>query len=390
MGNRYAQFAATAVQDLLRDEHGLLAFPGSAAKLQVRKPNETLATLDLTPFAATPAPSSALSFFDGAYTVEDLLAAYAEARHSLPFEEDDAQAMERVAPYARQFIESVLSRAKARLSNDQAQLVAQWVKHLDVYCAVRSVESLLYSRADLALLEAGRELGWSVHFDHLAIRCGTRAHLDAERVEELLTEQHGYVASQVPEESFYQFPDGWNAYPVYKLLNNGQMLRVFIDQSDAEDRVQIIQHWNRVYGYTAHHLAMRATRLEGNQRVAVPLSEVMAVLAQRGVSIMTPTGEYTQGLLLQVFTRPEKDSAIPLTLKAELAKTDVTLPQVIENAKLLELVSRLEMKTPLARQLFGLYGLDFDPANPLHSAPLYQYFLPEQAAHVIKTSQQVS
>lgn len=389
MGNRYAQFAATVVQDLLRDEHGLHALPGSATKIQVQKPDASVATMDLTPFAATPAPPTALPFFDGVHTVEELLAAYTEARHSLPFEEEDAQAMERVAPYARQFLETVLSRAKTRLTNAQAQLVADWVKHLDVYCAVRSVESLLYSRADLALLEAGRDLGWSVHFDHLAIRCGSRAHWDAERVEELLTEQHGYVASQVPEESFYQFPDGWNAYPVYKLLSNGQMLRVFIDQSDAEDRMQIIQHWNRVYGYTAHHLAMRATRLEGNQRVAVPLPDVMAALAKRGVGIMTPTGEYTHGLLLQVFTRPEKDTAIPAALKTELAKTDASLPQVIENAKLLELVSRQEMKTSHARQLFGLYGLNFDPVNPLHSAPLYQYFLPEQAAHVIKTSQQV-
>jgi len=389
MGNRYAQFAATVVQDLLRDEHGLHALPGSATKIQVQKPDASVATMDLTPFAATPAPPTALPFFDGIHTVEELLAAYTEARHSLPFEEEDAQAMERVAPYARQFLETVLSRAKTRLTNAQAQLVADWVKHLDVYCAVRSVESLLYSRADLALLEAGRDLGWSVHFDHLAIRCGSRAHWDAERVEELLTEQHGYVASQVPEESFYQFPDGWNAYPVYKLLSNGQMLRVFIDQSDAEDRVQIIQHWNRVYGYTAHHLAMRATRLEGNQRVAVPLLDVMAALAKRGVGIMTPTGEYTHGLLLQVFTRPEKDTAIPAALKTELAKTDASLPQVIENAKLLELVSRQEMKTSHARQLFGLYGLNFDPVNPLHSAPLYQYFLPEQAAHVIKTSQQI-
>lgn len=389
MGNRYAQFAGHAVEDLLRDERGLLAVPGSPTKLQVRKANGTVATMDLTPFAAAPTAPTALRFFEGVRTVTDLLTAYADARSSLPFEEDDTQAMARVAPYARQFIEAVFQRAQVRLRADHAQLVADWVKHLDVYCAVRSVESLLYSRADLALLEVGRELGWSVHFDHLAIRCGTRAQLDAERVAELLTAQHGYVASQVPEEAFYQFPDGWNAYPVYKVLTNGQMLRLFIDQSDAEDRAQIIQHWNRVYGYTAHHLAMRATRLEGNRRIAVPLAEVMSALAKRGVGIMTPTGEYTQGLLLQVFTRPEKDTAIPAALKSELATIDPALPQVIENAKLLELVSRQEMTPFHAQQLFRLYGLDFNPADPLHSAPLYPYFLPEQAAHVIKTSQQV-
>lgn len=389
MGNRFAQFAASVVQDLLRDEHGLLSFPGSATKIQVRKDDASLATMDLTPFAATAGAPTAHIFFDGVSSVSDLLAAYAKARQSLPFEEDDAQAMVSVAPYARQFLDAVLARAQTRLAPDQAQLVADWVKHLDVYCAVRAVESLLYSRADLALLEAGRELGWSVHFDHLAIRCGTRARLDAERVEALLSEKHGYVASQVPEEAFYQFPDGWNAFPVYKILSNGQLLRVFIDQSDAEDTKQIIQHWNRVYGYTAHHLAMRATRLEGNQRVAVPMAEIMAVLSHRGVGIMAPTGEYTHGLLVQAFTRPEKDTAVPASLKEGLASVDSNLPQVIENAKLLEVVSRKEMKTHLARQLFALYGLDFDPTDPLHSAPLYQYFLPEQAAHVIKTSQQL-
>jgi len=34
--------------------------------------------------------------------------------------------------------------------------------------------------------------------------------------------------------------------------------------------------------------------------------------------------------------------------------------------------------------------LKYDDNNPHHSAPLYQYFLPVQAAHVIKTSQQVA
>lgn len=64
--------------------------------------------------------------------------------------------------------------------------------------------------------------------------------------------------------------------------------------------------------------------------------------------------------------------------------------KTIENAKLLELVSRRELDPELARQYFALYSLEYDVKNPHHSAPVYQYFLPAQAAHVIKTSQQVT
>jgi hypothetical protein len=58
----------------------------------------------------------------------------------------------------------------------------------------------------------------------------------------------------------------------------------------------------------------------------------------------------------------------------------------IENAKPIELVSRREMPLAFARRLYALYGLEFAPDNPRHSAPLYSYFLPAQAAHVIRTS----
>lgn len=103
------------------------------------------------------------------------------------------------------------------------------------------------------------------------------------------------------------------------MLDNGQVLRLFIDQSDAGHPAQIIQHWNHVYGYTAHHLAMRATRLQAGARVAVTLDEMIEALSNRGIGIMEATGYYTEGLLLQVFTRPERAARIPEAIKEFLA-----------------------------------------------------------------------
>jgi hypothetical protein len=196
------------------------------------------------------------------------------------------------------------------------------------------------------------------------------------------------VPSQVEGEDFYRFEDGWNAYLLYKILENGQVLRLFIDQSDAGNPAQIIQHWNRVYGYTAHHLAIRATRFEDGRRVAVGLSKLMHAVEAEGVGIMTPTGDYTDRLLLQVFTRPERNRNVPERLREVLRSCGAGLETVIENAKLLELLSRREMPPELAEAFFGLYDLPYEPDNPLHSAPIYNYFLPEQAAHVIRTSVQ--
>jgi len=361
-------------------------FPGSQAKVQVARGDEEIVTLDLTPFKATVQSVSAARYFSSVDTVPHLLSAYEAAKHDHVFETNYPDAMLRVSDYAQEFLQTIFKRAQQLLTDNQAAMVGKWLAELDVYTAVKSVESLLNSRADVALLEEAQQRNWTVHFDHLAIRCGSRANGDAERVVEMLKEYHGYVSTQFPEEAFYQFPDGWNAYPLYKILENGQVLRLFIDQSDAGHQTQIIQHWNHVYGYTAHHLAIRATVVEDEQRLAVPLADVMNALSQRNIGIMTPTGEYTSGLLLQVFTRPEKNTAIPETLKQSIAQYSPDLAVMIENGKLLELVSRKEMATDKARRLFDLYGLKYDVNNPVHSAPIYQYFLPAQAAHVIRTS----
>lgn len=384
------RFAVELVREVTQAHKTLQPDSVRGERLLANDNSNHSAILNLEPFYTQPSSHTAAKFFTNISTIHELLGAYRAARRSMRFENDLPDAMTNVSDYANTFLTQILRDATATCSDQHAKLIAMWVKNLDVYCAVKAVESLLNSRADIALLEVARERNWTVHFDHLAIRCGTKAHLDAERITQLLLNEHGYVASQIPEEGYYQFPDGWNAYPVYKLLSNGQVLRLFIDQSDADHPTQIIQHWNRVYGYTAHHLAMRATRLDHGQRIAVTLDEIMEALKQRGVGIMTPTGEYTAGLLLQVFTQPERDGQIPIDLKNKLEAIYPQLGKIIANAKLLELVSRREMEPAAAKRLYALYGMHYDANNPLHSAPVYTYFLPAQAAHVIKTSQQVA
>jgi len=295
-----------------------------------------------------------------------------------------------VHDYARLFMNQLLAQAEKTYSDTQARLIAAWVSHLDIYVAVKAVESLLNSKADMALLELAAVRRWTVHFDHLAIRCGHAGRRDAERVVDLLRTHHGYTPTQVAGEDFYQFSDGWNAYPLYKILDNGQVLRLFVDQSDAQHPAQIIRHWNRVYGYTAHHMGLRATILINGVRRAITLREMMDALAKQSIAALTPTGDYTQGLLLQVFTKPERNSTLPEDLINELRAVDPELERMVQNAKLLELVSREEVSAPLAEHYFKLYGLRYDAGNPLHSVPAYQYFLPAQAAHVINTSVQTS
>jgi len=387
MGNEFSQFARQVAKNLIENEN-FEQIAGSAEKVQTTRGDHEIVNLDLTPFIARPMPATAANYFSSVESVSHLLSAYSAAKHDNVFETNLPDAMLHVSSFADDFLKKIFARAQHILTDSQAELVGKWLSNLDVYTAVKSVESLLNSHADLALLEEAAQRNWIVHFDHLAIRCGSRANRDAERIVDMLIHYHGYTSPQVAGEAFYQFDDGWNAYPLYKILDNGQVLRLFIDQSDAGNNKQIIQHWNHVYGYTAHHLAIRASMMENGERVAVQLQVVMDALQGRGIEILTPTGEYTSGLLLQVFTRPEKNTAIPDNIKQSLGQIDTELNRMIENGKLLELVSRKELPADLAQKLFKLYGLKYDPANPLHSAPIYQYFLPAQAAHVIRTSVQ--
>ena len=86
-----------------------------------------------------------------------------------------------------------------------------------------------------------------------------------------------------------------------------------------------------------------------------------------------------------MFTRPKKNDETPDVILQSISALD-GLQAKIGNAKLLELVSRREMPADRIEAYFSLYGLRYDESNPLHSAPVYQYFLPAQAAHAIKTS----
>ncbi|MBI3776585.1 MAG: hypothetical protein HY273_13760 [Gammaproteobacteria bacterium] len=390
MRTAHQTYAALLSDALLRQHSALKKSTDAKYRIIAQKKPGEAASLDITPFVATPKPAAAAAFFSGVRSVADLIAAYHRARESKPFENDLATIRGQVHDYARAFMSQLLAQAEKTFSTEQARLIAAWVCNLDIYVAVKAVESLLNSKADMALLEIAADYKWTVHFDHLAIRCGHAGRRDAERVVEMLRQHHDYVPTQVAGEDFYQFSDGWNAYPLYKILDNGQVLRLFIDQSDAQHSTQIIRHWNRVYGFTAHHMGLRATLLENGVRRAVTLLELTAALAQRQIAALTPTGDYTQGLLLQVFTKPERNADIPDDLKLELRLIDPELERAVQNAKLLELVSREEAPATLAPHYFALYGLNYDAANPLHSVPAYQYFLPAQAAHVINTSVQTS
>lgn len=385
------QFSRNVAKELIGNEN-FIEIPDRPETLQLENDDQEIVNIDLMPFKAKLQPVTASKYFADIASVSHLLSAYEAAKNDHVFENNIEAAVVHVSSYADQFLKNIFQKAKHTLTDSQAKVIGEWLANLDVYTAVKSVESLLNSKADVALIELAQEKSWTVHFDHLAIRCGSRANQDAERIVEMLKQQHEYVSPHVQQQAFYQFPDGWNAYPLYKILDNGQVLRLFIDQSDASDKSQIIQHWNKVYGYTAHHLAIRATTYdeEIEERVAISLDDVMQALKKRGIEILTPTGGYTHGLLLQVFTRPELNLEIPDELKNALEAYGQDLHKKIQNGKLLEIVSRRELPLELAQKYFALYGIKYNSHNPLHSAPVYQYFLPAQAAHVIRTSVQTN
>lgn len=390
MFQQHEDFAVRLVNELLQINPGFKSDPDNPCKVLVPYPGREWACLDLTPFEAQKKCADAAQYFDAVHDVDGLLDAYLRARQDHRFEQDLPGAFDSVTDYAAKFLERIFQRARATLESGDARRIAALVSNLDNYAAVKAVESLLNSQADMTLLQVSERLRWSLHFDHLAIRCGSSAQGDAERVVENLCGQHGYVPCQLRGENYYKFRDGWDAYVLYKVLDNGQQLRLFIDQSTAGHSAQIIQHWNHVYGYTAHHLALRATRLVDGERFAIPLAEQTAAMEAYNIEVLTATGEYTGGLLEQVFTRPEANADIPEVIRERLRRCDVSLEATIENGKLLELISRREIHSALKPDYFALYGIDFDNANPLHSAPVYPYFLPAQAAHVIRTSVQVT
>lgn len=349
----------------------------------INKHNDHYASLDLTPFRAEPQTVSARGLFENIHSLQQLIERYYQARSLLPFEESLA-IFQSIDDEARKLPQNILNEAREHISDKQAECIANWIKHLDIYTAVKSVESLLNSRADIKLLMVAEDMNWHCHFDHLAIRCGSSTHKCAEQVRDLLIQYHGYVPAQMKGADYYHFNDGWNAYLLYKILNNGQVLRLFIDQSDSNRPEQVIQHWNQIYGFTAHHLAMRLTTADNSS--AIRLNEVADRLKKDNVNILTPTGLYTQGILEQAFTQPERNRPLDRKTISRLKSIRPGLEDTLKNGKLLELVSRTELPAQYKPAYFDLYKIKYDSSCPQHSVPVYEYFLPEQAAHVIRTS----
>jgi hypothetical protein len=351
MVSPHTRFGTRLVEWLAATETDLRAHPHTPSRALI---TSAQVTLDLTPFEAIPQPASAFGYFAGVADLKDLLEAYQAARASQPFESDVPSLSARVHSYAQAFLDALIERARKTVDDATAKRIGAWVSGLDVYAAVKSVESLLNEERDRALLAVAEERGWDAHFDHVAIRCGSSGERAARQVVALLREHHGYVPCQLPSQRSYHFADGWRAYPLYKILENGLVLRLFLDESEADHPGQIIQHWNRVYGYTAHHLALRVSRRTPKGRVAVTLPELDAALAPRGIALMTPTGDYTRGLLVQVFAEPAWNPEVPADIMEELRGIAPGLDYSIENAKLIELLSRREMSPELAKELYAL------------------------------------
>jgi len=366
-------------EDLVKNEKEFSLFEAIKVLIQNEKNEDVY--LDLEPLDIFSKKADATMLFSNIKDAKDLVNAYKEARESLPFEEDNENLMLHVSKYSKIYLESILKMAE-NLEQEDVILIADFVKNLDTYTAVRACETLFVNNDNLELLKLAKsKKNWTVLFDHLAIRTGSKKTNSAKNVAEMLVKHHGYNYSNNLEQKFYEFEDGWSAYVLYKLLNNGQVLRLFVDQSDVE--TQIIKHWNYVYGYTAHHLGLRIVELQEGVLRSISLKQIELEMYKRGVKILKATGLYTKGLLEQVFTKPQKDENIPQNV---LSKVNSNLIDSIKNAKLLEIVARKELPVALAKELYTYYNLTYEKDNALFSAPYYNYFLPAQAAHVIKTS----
>lgn len=366
-------------EDLLYKEKDFSSYEQS--KVFIKNEQDQNISLEMSPLNILPQKVHIRLLFLNIKTNFELIEAYIQAKKSLPFEEDDEEAMKGRSPYSKTYLDKIIKMAES-LNEEEVMLISDFVKDLDIYTAVRSCETLFSNKANLELLKLAKSKeNWTVLFDHLAIRTGSSTKESALKVAQMLIKYHGYKAPENTDEYFYQFEDGWSAYLLYKLLDNGMLLRLFVDQSD--DEKQIIQHWNYVYGYTAHHLGLRIVESKDGVLYSVPLEEIAKEMEKREVKVMKPTGLYTKGLLEQAFTQPQKDENIP---KEVIQNINKDLVDSIKNAKLLEIVARKELPPELAQTLYQHYQLPYQKNNPLFSAPYYNYFLPAQAAHVIKTS----
>ncbi len=384
MSDQYTEFAHLLVDELTQLDSSWIRNTAVPEVVSIKNQHHDDIKLNLTPFEVSVNDDLAGQYFKNVDSIDGLIEVYKQICDDFNFELDVTSLS--VSDYASTFLNNVFINARKKMQVDDVSLIVKFIKDLDCYTAVKSIESLLYSHSDLELLRIANSQGWQTHFDHIAIRCGSSEHDSANKIAELLINNYGYNHPRIKNEDYYLFEDGWSAYPLYKILNNGQVLRIFVDQSESTHPKQIIQHWNHVYGFTAHHLALRLTTVEQGERWAIPLPKIISLMTQNGRQVLTPAGYYTKGVLSQVFTKPEKNINIPEVILNNKRAICDKLPDMLMNAKLLEIVSRKEMSRKLAEKYFNLYELDYNASTALHSAVYYHYFLPVQAAHVINSS----
>jgi len=333
------------------------------------------ASYDLTPIDLPMEVADARTHFQQITSLEDLISEYWAVRQNNSFEHDIPAAMDNIHPWADEFLETLMVSASNRFSDEDACLIAQFVSTLDIYAAVKTIESLLNDPQDMLLLQIAKEENWQVHLDHITIRCGNQQYEDAERIFNFLMKHHHYYPPQHIEEAYLVSDNGWNAYPLYKIMENGQFIRIFIDQADSEHQQQAIQHWNHAYGYTAHHIGLRLTTQSENGRKSLTLPEILNQLQK--YKITTSDSLLTHpNLMQQALIRPHKNNQLPKDILQGAARINTDLPSILEQGKFIALVSRIELPDTLKEKWFKLYQIGYDFTNPLHSAPAFNLFSP--------------
>ena len=150
--SEFEQFSRNVAKELIVNEK-FTTISDQPDALQIQKDDQEVANIDLTPFIAKPQPATASKYFASVESVSHLLSAYEAAKSDYEFENDLDDASAHVSVYAGEFLQSIFHRAKQVITDQQASLIGSWLTNLDVYTAVKSVESLLNSKADIALLE---------------------------------------------------------------------------------------------------------------------------------------------------------------------------------------------------------------------------------------------
>jgi len=354
--------------------------------LQLPDTQQTSASYNLTP-VDVPMEVADASSFQQVKTIDELISQYWSVRNDNPFEHDIPGAMDNIHPWADEFLEQLMANAASQFDDQDAQLIAQLASTLDIYTAIKTIESLLNDPQDITLLKLAKQNNWQAHLDHIVIRCGNQKHEDGERLFNFLMKYHHYYPPQHIEDAYLLSNQGWNAYPLYKVMVNGQMIRIFIDQSDSEHKQHAIQHWNHSYGYTPHHIGLRFTTKKSNSRIAVPLPAIINELQKQSILVFNPAKLTTTDLLQNVLIKPHKLNHLPDDIMHGLAEKESELTAALTHGKLIGLVSRLELPENLKQKWFRLYQIAYDSTNPIHSVPAFNLFSPVDSSNQLNLSE---